>query len=265
MQKTSKLGKKHTPLIIGNWKMNPSTLQKAQLLFIDVKKTTSKKNAIAEVVIAPPFVYLTELQKISKNTRAALCAQDVSFEKEGAHTGEVSLSMLKSVGVSYVIIGHSERRAQGETNEEILKKTQATLKDGLIAVVCVGEKVRDAQGDYFSFVESQLKSMVKEIPKAHLKRLVIAYEPIWTIGTSTHATAEDVQEMKLFIQKVIADSLGRSMVSKIRIIYGGSVNSENAADLLEVGGADGFLIGGASLKPKDFTSIILIADIYAKA
>jgi triosephosphate isomerase len=255
----------HIPLVVGNWKMNPQNTQKAQTLFIDSKKAIGTKNAVAQVAIAAPTLFIGSLEKLSQKSRIKLGAQDVSFEELGAHTGDIALSMLKSVGVTYVIVGHSERRAHGETDEVVSKKTGVVLQGGQTAIVCVGEKVRDARGDYFNVVESQVKSLLLGLKKSHLSRLVIAYEPIWAIGTDKHATAEDVQEMKLFIQKIIADVCGRSMVLKVRIIYGGSVNKDNAKELLEVGNADGFLVGGASLKPTEFASIVHISDTYGKA
>jgi len=198
-----------------------------------------------------------------QTSRATLCAQDVSSEEMGAHTGEVSTAMLKSLSVTHVIVGHSERRAMGEGDAVIAQKVERIHKSGLIAVACIGEKNRDIEGNYFNEVESQLQAILRTLTPRFASKLIIAYEPIWAIGTGKNATAEDVQEMKLFIQKVIADSMGRSVVAKIRIIYGGSVTSDNAENLLEVGGADGFLVGGASLKALDFAAIVKTADNYA--
>lgn len=262
MAKTA-FGKKQVPLIIGNWKMNPESVEKAIQLLTLTKKTIGTKNAYAQVVIAPPTLYLTSLQKIVVKSRMSLGAQDVSYEVQGAHTGETSLPMLKSVGVSYVIVGHSERRKDGETNEVIRKKTEAVLQAGLTPVVCIGETVRDTHGDYFNVVQEQLQTACATLKKVHVNRLVFAYEPVWAIGTNKHATAEDVQEMKLFIQKCLVDLFGRSVVSKVRVLYGGSVNADNAENLLHEGKADGFLVGGSSLKPLEFAQIIKISDTYA--
>lgn len=261
MAKTS-FGKKHIPLIIGNWKMNPQTEDKAQILFGEIKKAVISKKPVAEVVVCTPSVFIGSVQKLSKKGRIKLGAQDVFYADSGAHTGEVSLSMLKSLGVLYVIVGHSERRACGETDLVVQKKVSAVLQSGLSCIVCVGETTRDAHGDYFNVVETQLKSFLSQLKTAHLSRLIIAYEPIWAIGTSKHATAEDVQEMKLFIQKIIAHVMERSAVAKVRILYGGSVNKDNAEELLIRGQTDGFLVGGASLKAKDFGEIIHISDFY---
>lgn len=252
--------KKHTPLVIGNWKMNPDTVAKSVALFTEIKKAVGSKKITVDVAIAAPFVSTAALERLAKKSQIALSAQDVFYETAGAYTGEVSVSMLKSVGVTSVIIGHSERRALGESEEVIGKKATAVLKNNLTAVVCVGERVRDTHGDYFNFVESQLKSVFAYVDPKFLARLIIAYEPVWAIGTQKHATPEDVQEMKLFIQKNIADTFGRSAVEKVRIIYGGSVSSENAQALLTVGGANGFLVGGASLKATEFAKIVGISN-----
>lgn len=257
--------KAHAPLVVGNWKMNPATLGKARKLFLDTRRALGRKKLTTQVAVAPPFPFLSELERLSPSQRVGLAAQDVFFESIGAHTGEVSLPMLKSVGVTSVIIGHSERRAAGESDEEIYKDVQAAFRTGITAIVCVGEKKRDAYGDYFSFVEGQLRSAFKGVPKTKLSQLVIAYEPVWAIGTGKNATAEDVHEMKLFIQKVIADKFGRSAIKKVRILYGGSVNEKNAQELFEVGQVDGFLVGGVSLKPKEFAGVINITEAYVRS
>ena len=255
--------KPYVPLIIGNWKMNPATVDKAKRLFIDIR-TAVKSNKTAEIVIAPPFPYLADANKLSPSGRIGIGAQDVFFEANGAYTGEVSLSMLRSVGVQYVIIGHSERRALGETDEDIYKDTAAVLKQKVTAVVCVGEKHRDSHGNYFSVVEAQLRAVLRGVQPNQLKNLVIAYEPIWAIGTGNTATAQDASEMKMFIQKIIADQFDRKAINKVRILYGGSVKKTNAETLLRGSGVDGFLIGGASLKAKEFASIVKTAESYAK-
>lgn len=251
-------------LVVGNWKMNPATLGLARKLFIDIRKNLGRKRLKTGVAIAPPFPFIAELEKLSPSQRIKLASQDVFHEKVGAFTGEVSLSMLHSVGVSSVIIGHSERRAMGDTDAEIAQDIQSVLASKMTAIVCVGEKTRDAHGHYFSEVEAQLSSALKAVAKSKLAQLVIAYEPVWAIGTGKHATAEDVCEMKLFILKILADTFGRNAQHKVRILYGGSVNAKNATELMEVGQVDGFLIGGASLKPREFVSVINQVEVYAK-
>jgi len=248
-----------TPLIIGNWKMNPQSVKMAEALFKDVQKGIARVRGV-DVGIAPPAVYFSGLEKLAKGKRMMLVAQDVFWENLGARTGEISAPMLKSLGVSAVIIGHSERRALGESDEDVNKKILATLKTGLDAVVCVGEKKRDTHGDYLSLVEKQVRAALAGVSKAKLSHVVIAYEPIWAIGTGNTATSSDAHEMKLFIQRVISDIYGRSVLSRIRILYGGSVNAKNAEELCTKGEVDGFLVGGASLRASEFITIIKIAS-----
>lgn len=244
------------PLIVGNWKMNPQSVTMATRLATDLKKGLQRVRDV-EVVLAPPAVFISEVRKVRNGSKVfALGAQDAHFEKLGAHTGETALSMLKSFDVGYVIIGHSERRAAGETDEAVNKKINATLKAGMIPVVCVGEKKRDQSAHYLTFIEKQLRSACAGVSKAKLGKLVIAYEPIWAIGTGNTATAGDAHEMKLFIQKVLSDIYGRNMAMKIRVLYGGSANAKNAKELMEEGTVDGLLVGGASLRTKEFVELV---------
>lgn len=254
----------HTPLVIGNWKMNPQSVGAAENLFKEVQKSVSKMRNV-EVAIAAPYIYLPSLVKLAKGKRLTLLAQDAFWENLGARTGEVSFPMLKSLGVTKAILGHSERRALGETDEEVNKKVLAALKGDQHVVVCVGELKRDTHGQYLSTVEAQLRSALKGVTKTKLGHVVIAYEPVWAIGTGNTATPEDALEMKLFIQKIVSDLYGRSALSKICIIYGGSVTKGNAAELLLKGAVDGFLVGGASLRASEFVEIAKIASAHASA
>jgi triosephosphate isomerase (TIM) len=254
----------NTKLVIGNWKMNPATLGEAQKLILGLRKELGRKRNIIDIVVAPPYPFISEMERLTPSQRVLLAAQDVFTHTEGAHTGEVSLSMLKSVGVSSVIIGHSERRAKGETNTDVYLDLQALLKAKVAAVLCVGEKSRDIFGGYFNTVEQQLITALKDVKANQLPHVVIAYEPIWAIGTGKNATPEDAHEMKLFIQKVLTDRFDRKSVEKVRILYGGSVNASNAESLMAGGEVDGFLVGGASLKVNEFISIINTVEKYAK-
>ncbi|MCB9815520.1 triose-phosphate isomerase [Candidatus Nomurabacteria bacterium] len=247
--------KKSVPLVVGNWKLNPVTLKEA----IALGAAVAKKHKKAEepcVAIAPPFPYLSDVGKKISKSSVSLAAQDVYFKNIGAHTGEVSVLQLKDLGVKYVIIGHSERRAMGETDEEVKQKTQITLKHLLTPIVCVGERERDELGNFFSFVESQLRNLSEVFTSIQIKKVVIAYEPIWAIGTGNTATADDVKEMQLFIESVLTKLYDRPTAKNVRLIYGGSVKPDNARTLQSEGGMNGFLVGGASLKAEDFASII---------
>lgn len=252
-----------TKLVIGNWKMNPATLGAAQKLFLQIRDGLGKRKHDVDIVVAPPFPFISEMERLSPSRRIELCAQDGSFEVGGAHTGEVSMSMLKSVGVTSVIVGHSERRAAGETNEIVYQDVMAALTHSITVILCVGERKRDTHGDYLTFVEEQIRSALKDVPKTKLRRVVIAYEPVWAIGTGKTASPEDAREMRIFIMKILSDLYDRKAAEKMRILYGGSVKPENAADLFAIGEVAGFLIGGASLKAKSFLSIIATANAAA--
>lgn len=246
--------KANIPLIVGNWKLNPATLKDATVLASGVARRHKKTDA-PYVAVAPPFPFLTEVEKkISKST-VALATQDVSTEPLGAFTGEVSAAQLRNIGAVYVIIGHSERRALGETNEQVTKKVLIALKNKLVPIVCIGEKERDEQAAFFGVIEQQLRALAKVLDSKAIKKIVIAYEPIWAIGTGKTATPADVKEMQLFIESTLTKLYDRTTAGKVRLLYGGSVKPHNAKELHEEGGMNGFLVGGASLKAEDFIAI----------
>lgn len=244
--------------------MNPTTLTHAKQLFLDIKKGLGRKPLPTTVAIAPPVTFLESLHKLNANGRIQLGAQTIATTTAGAETGLVSLPMLHSVGAQFTIIGHSESRARGETDDDVCAKVQLALKQKTPVIVCVGEHERDTEGTFYNYIETQVKAVIEHVPKSKLSLLTFAYEPIWAIGTGNHATAADVEEMKLFLQKVIADTVHRNALKKVRILYGGSVNKKNAAELLAVSGVDGFLVGGASLRAMEFLQIIEIANTYVK-
>ena len=247
--------KKTVPLIVGNWKLNPVKLMDAAELAQAIARI-QKNIPEPYVAIAPPFPYLSEVGKKIQKSSVALAAQDVYFKDIGAHTGEVSVLQLKDLGVEYVIVGHSERRAIGETDIDVQRKVQTILKHKLVPIVCVGERERDEQGNFFNFIEEQLKSLADVLPAAQIKKIVIAYEPIWAIGTGITATAEDVKEMQLFIETVLTKIYDRPTARAVRLLYGGSVKPQNAAEIHKEGDMNGFLVGGASLNADDFGAII---------
>ncbi len=239
--------------------MNPQTESAALDLVAAVKKDLGRVAKKMDVVIAAPALFLPALRAGLKKTAIQLGSQDVSSEKMGAFTGEVSALMQKSIGVSYAIIGHSERRARGETEEYIEKKISQVLKAEMTAILCVGERVRDLHGKYFTVVEQEIRSALKAVPSTKLPNIAIAYEPIWAISTSTPgaraATPEDAHEMVLFIRKVLTDMYGRAAAERVRILYGGSVDAKNIEILVARSGAQGYLVGGASLRPQDVATI----------
>jgi triosephosphate isomerase len=243
--------------IAGNWKMN-TTIDEAAVL---AKAVVAKMGTVTDVDIAicPPFISLKAVSDVVKGTSVKLGAQDVHWEAKGAYTGKVSCGMLKSVGVEYVIIGHSEQRQYfHETNETVNKKVKAALSAGLLPIVCVGETLDERKtGKLFSVVEAQTKVAFAGISKADAMKCTIAYEPVWAIGTGEVATPDQANEMHVFIRKQVAgifddDDCGQ----KMRIQYGGSMKPDNAKALLALSDVDGGLIGGAALKADDFFGIV---------
>lgn len=245
-----------TPLIVGNWKMNPKNTEEAVRLTKEIKKRLGKVHEGA-VVIAPPFLYTNEVSLVLQSgTKIQLGAQTMHHEVLGAKTGSVSGKMLQGSGVTYVIVGHSERRKEGESDETIEKQVAAGLRLGMTVVLCVGEQSRDTHGQYLSLIERQLRSALRGVSKAKLGNLVIAYEPIWAIGAGATPTSAEIHEMKLFIEKALTDMYGRNYAQKVSLLYGGSVTSKNAYELYHGGTIHGFLVGGASLDASEFCGII---------
>lgn len=239
-------------IIIANWKMNPQNSEQAASLFKKIVLGV-KKSRKSKVVVAPPFVFLPALQKIGG---LDLAAQDVFWKDEGAYTGEISPKMLKNVGVSYVIVGHSERREfLGETDEMINRKVKAALSAGLKTVLCVGERNRD-EPDFQNFVKDELRSDLEGVSQRFAKNLIIAYEPLWAIGTGNAAEPDDIFEMATYIRRNIFDILGKKAAYETPILYGGSVDRKNAEAFLRARGVGGLLVGGASLLSKEFIDIV---------
>jgi triosephosphate isomerase (TIM) len=244
-------------LIAGNWKMH-------KLLADAVNTALELKSLVAnvthcDIAIAPVFVHLKTLAERLEGSNIKIAAQNCSTEtKHSAHTGEVAADMLKDVGVSYVIIGHSERRRYyGETNEMINKKTKAALVAGLKAIVCVGETLSERQeGRLFEIVEEQLKLGLEGLTRNDMERIIIAYEPVWAIGTGRTATPDQAQQMHEFIRKCLTETHGKEVAENVRILYGGSVKPENIKDLMKEPDIDGALVGGASLEAVTFAQII---------
>ncbi|MEI6022234.1 MAG: triose-phosphate isomerase [bacterium] len=241
-------------LLVGNWKMSPDTLEEALML---AKETgvIAKKNKNT-IVVCPPYIYLGE---IGKKTKVLFGAQAVSPHLEMPHTGEVSAKMLQKLGASYTIVGHSERRSAGfETNDIVAQNTLRLIEKKIRPIICVGEKSRDTKGAYLLFVKEQIVSAIALVPKTKIKELVFAYEPVWAIGShaTRPATVEECREMIIFIRKTLADAVGEKVANIIPVLYGGSVDEQNAKNFLSEGGAHGLLVGRVSTDIKKFTSLI---------
>ena len=243
-------------IIAGNWKMNmtPSAAREA------VAKTaelTAGKNG-CEVVLCVPFVDICAAKKAAEGTNVKIGAQNVHFEKKGAFTGEISADMLIECGIEYVIVGHSERRQYfGETDETVNKRTKAALEAGLKVILCLGEVLAERQsGITEEIVSMQTKLDLAGIPEEQIKNVIIAYEPVWAIGTGLTATPDQAEEVCAIIRKVVAGLYGEAVADGMTIQYGGSMNDGNAAELLAKVDVDGGLIGGASLVPEKFSKIV---------
>lgn len=251
------------PLIAGNWKMN-NTISEAVVLAQEISNIFEKDYSdFVDTAVCPPYVDLKPVNTVFEfdKCRIGVGAQNVYWEKSGAYTGEISVPMLKSCGCTYCIVGHSERRQYfGETNEDVNKKVKALVEDQLdiiVPIVCVGESlhIRD-EGTYVDFVDKQVRAAFAGLDGDEIKSAVVAYEPIWAIGTGRTATPEQAQEVCKAIRDTLSDLFGDDVSQGIRVLYGGSMNEGNAASLLAMQDIDGGLIGGASLKAGSFIEIV---------
>jgi len=270
------------PLIVANWKCNPTTLKGAKLLFDSIKKGIKDIKNV-EVVICPPYTQFSifnyqafqrrwrrrNLLRLQFSKNIKIGAQDVFWEEKGAYTGEISPLMLKDLGCQYVIIGHSERRALGETDEMINKKLKAVLKEKLKPILCIGETEKERkEGQTEKVIKTQLKEGLKSISNFQfpISNLVIAYEPVWAIGTGKPCHPEDTKKVLLFLRKILApyrDCSGAGLKENL-ILYGGSVNSKIAKDYIEKADFEGLLVGGASLDAQEFVRIVETIDLISK-
>ncbi len=246
-------------LIIANWKMTPQTLKEAKALFSAIAKARGKvKNA--QVVICPPFVYL---QPLFSKFQVKLGSQDVFWEDAGSYTGEISVKMLKNLGVEYVIIGHSERRKIGETDEMVNKKIKQALINNFKVIFCVGEKERDEEGLHLQFIKDEIVKGLEKISVKLFKNLIVVYEPVWAISSSNRSgkakfhsdTPEDAFQMVTYIKRVLVSNYGKQG-RKIPVIYGGSVDPKNAPAFLKSGNVDGLLVGRVSWNAKEFGELL---------
>jgi triosephosphate isomerase len=245
------------PLIAGNWKMNNKTILET------INFVKSLKNAVVDVIdieilICPAFTALYAVSNEVRGSNINIGAQNIFWESKGAFTGEISPSMLKDAGCSYVLIGHSERRQYfGETNEIVNKKVKVALAEWLTPVICIGETLEARKDNTtFAVIENQIKEGLAGLTFEQASLIVIAYEPIWAIGTGRTATTEQAQEVHAFIRKIYANMYKEKVADKIRILYGGSVNSSNISNLMKEADIDGGLVGGASLEFESFAKVI---------
>lgn len=249
-------------IISGNWKMNTEK-QEAQNL-IEAILHGVDGIAFTDIVICPPFLYLEQAARSITGTRVRVGAQNLFYRARGAFTGEISAPMLKSVGCTHVIIGHSERRSYfHETDMEINQKVRKSLEHGLIPILCIGETLEENKaGHTFEVLNRQLIYGLEGIDDEQIENMIVAYEPVWAIGTGISARGEQAQETHRYVRNILRDFTGEGVSEKVRIIYGGSVTPENADELLSQEDIDGALIGGASLKAETFCRIVSIAESF---
>jgi triosephosphate isomerase (TIM) len=243
-------------IVAGNWKMHKNAEQTEDLLNDLIEKTPTE--SAAQIIVAPTFVNLSSAVAHLEFTNIEVAAQNVHQAESGAYTGEISADMLKSVGVNTVILGHSERRAIfNETDALIASKVDTALEHDMTVIFCFGEELKDRQSNnHFNLVENQLKDGLFHITAADWKNIVLAYEPVWAIGTGETASPEQAQEMHEFIRETVRKNFGDEIAAMVSILYGGSVKPENAKEIFSKPDVDGGLIGGAALKADDFVAII---------
>lgn len=243
-------------LIVGNWKLNPQTLDGALALAKGTEKIASRVRKTS-LVICPPYPYISAVRKTLKKT--ALGSQNFSIEEKGSHTGEVALSMLISCGTTYSLIGHSERRTRGETDLNIKEKVALALRSGIIPIICIGETERNTNGTHLGVIEQQLTIALQGIGEADFKKVCIAYEPVWAIGGNSAMEPTDIHEMVMYIKKFLSTIYGKSAWETL-VLYGGAVNRDNAEAIFKIGNVDGLLIGRQSLLPEDLSQIVDYAE-----
>ncbi|WP_343485648.1 triose-phosphate isomerase [Allomuricauda sp. d1] len=244
-----------TKIVAGNWKMNKTHSETESLL---TELSAKRPDTTAEIIVAPTFVNLAAAREQLSDSIIQVAAQNMHFAENGAYTGEISADMLLDIGVETVILGHSERRAHfGETDDLLAKKVKTALNKNMRIIFCFGEELEDRKsGNHFSVVESQLKNALFDLAATAWKGIVLAYEPVWAIGTGETASPEQAQEMHAFIRKAIADNYDGATANSVSILYGGSVKPNNAEDIFSKPDVDGGLIGGASLNCGDFIAIV---------
>lgn len=269
------------PLLVGNWKMNPVSLAEARKRFLDIKKAAGQYKDL-DIVICPPAPFLATLAELShgkkyltgarsqgtlnpaavfkgrKNGQVYVGAQDASlFEEGGSRTGEIGAKMLATSGADYIILGHSERRALGDNGQSISQKIHNVLRTHACVILCVGEKERDVDAGYLEVIKAQLKEALSSVARSDMHRIIVAYEPVWAIGRKDNVaiTSHDLHQMVVYIKKYIRDTWGDTISSMTKILYGGSVTSEDAEDILLNGQVDGLLVGRSSFEAQSFKDI----------
>lgn len=248
-------------LVVGNWKMNPGTLAEAKAIFLAIRRAADALTR-TEALVCVPAPFIEALSRLARGHRIGVAAQDVFWRNGGAFTGEISPEMLRSVGATGVLVGHSERRREGESDEIVARKALAALREGLSVILCVGERARDPDGAYLPALKTQLLASLAGVSRRYLHALIVAYEPVFAVGASfkNALTPREAEEMAIFIKRVLTDEYGEESVRRIPILYGGSVYWKNAAGFVSDGAVAGLLAGRESLDVEDFRNILKEID-----
>lgn len=244
-------------ILVGNWKNFPNSIQEAETLISTLSKSSRAfKNNKISLFLAPPTPFLDLVNKKAKRF-SSLAIQDLPISPIGTYTGEITLDMIKSFGPKVTILGHSERRALGESDEGVSMKARMALKAGMVPIICVGEEVHDHEGNYFQFLSEQIRASLRGVKKEEAKNVILAYEPVWAVGAKSKGSMDgaELAQMVLFIKKVLTEMFSRGVAEKMAIIYGGSVDENNAHSLLKQSRARGLLVGRVSLDAKKFIAL----------
>ena len=246
-------------IVIGNWKMNPANLADAKKIFSKIKQLSAK--IPGQLVICPPTVYLNALASTYKGKKIFFGAQDVHWHNNGSFTGYISPTMVESSGGKYLIVGHSERRAQaGDTTDIISKKVVSAIEANLKVVLCTGEKVRDRNAEYLTLIKEDLRDCLRKVDKIAMAHVMIAYEPIWAVGGREAMLPSDIHGMTIYIRKVLTELYDKQIADATPILYGGAVNVDNVNDIVRDGEIDGLLVGRESLIPENIMQIVAVAN-----
>lgn len=250
-------------LVVANWKMNPTTIRDARRICAGALRGATTAQGV-HVVVCPPNLFLPELAaELKKSKVVTLGVQDLSSEEAGAYTGQISASMLLPYKVVWALLGHSERRALGETDGHVALKVRHAIAKGISPILCIGERERNDEGAFYTLIRTQLEVVFALLKRKDIVKLTIAYEPVWAIGKSASEamSAAQLYEMALYIRKILIERYGRATASEVRILYGGAVKAENAHTLVRDSGVDGLLVGSASLDPKQFGAILRAVSV----
>ena len=241
-------------ILVANWKMNPATFREAKKLF-EVERKAAERARGVNVIVAPPAIFLRELSQHYRGSRIAFAVQSAHFEAGGAHPGDIAMTQARDTRAKFVIVGHAELRAGGETDDDARKKVAAALSLKMTPILCVGESIRTEDGEQFDVVREQLRIGLSDVSASALPRVLLVYEPLWTIGAKSTMDPRDMHQMAIFIRKCVVETHGEGGRS-LKILYGGSVDEKNAGAMLRDGDVHGFLVGRASVNAQEFSKLL---------